>query len=120
RLVSENLQMPDDVGTGMGIFLMPGIIHTYGVSQPVGGSGKLSESVVRCIEHSGGEVRCNSEVKRILVSGGRATGVEMTDGEQIMANDAVIGAIHPHRLRQFVTGIAEPVLKRAERATLAT
>lgn len=119
RLVSENLQMPDELGTGMGIFLMPGIIHTYGVSQPEGGSGKLSESLVRCIEHYGSEVRCNSEVTRIVVSGGVAKGVELASGEQIMARDGVIGAIHPHRLRQFVTGIKEPILKRAEKAALA-
>jgi phytoene dehydrogenase-like protein len=119
RLVSENLQMPDELGTGMGILLMPGIIHTYGVSQPVGGSGKLSDALVRCIEYYGGEVRCNSEVTRILVSSGVATGVELADGEQIKARDAVIGAIHPHRLRQFVSGVHEPVLKRAEKTALA-
>ena len=49
KLITENIQMPDELGTGMGLFLMPGIIHTYGVSQPVGGSGKLSEALVRCI-----------------------------------------------------------------------
>jgi phytoene dehydrogenase-like protein len=119
RLVSENLQMPDELGTGMGIFLMPGIIHTYGVSQPVGGSGKLSEALVRCVEYYGGEVRCNSEVTRILVSNGRATGVELADGEQIIARDAVIGSMHPHKLRQFVSGVHEPVLKRAEKAALS-
>ncbi|MFP3747801.1 NAD(P)/FAD-dependent oxidoreductase, partial [Achromobacter sp. SIMBA_011] len=37
RLVSENLQAPNELGTGMGVLLMPGIIHTYGVSQPIGG-----------------------------------------------------------------------------------
>lgn len=119
RLVSENLQMPDELGTGMGIFLMPGIIHTYGVSQPIGGSGKLSDALVRCVEHYGGEVRCNSEITRILVSGGRATGVELADGQQIKARDAVIGSMHPHKLRQFVTGVHEPVLKRAEKAALS-
>ncbi len=119
RLVSENLQMPDELGTGMGLFLMPGIMHTYGVSQPVGGSGKLSEALVRCIESHGGEVRCSAEVRRILVSGGRAVGIELADGEQIRARDAVIGAIHPQRLRQFVEGVPAPVLQRAERTSLA-
>lgn len=119
RLVSENLQAPNELGTGMGVLLMPGIIHTYGVSQPIGGSGKLTESLVRCIEDMGGEVRCNAEVQKILTSNGRAVGVEMTDGEKIMAKDAVIGAIHPHVIRKFVEGVPEPVLKRAERATLA-
>lgn len=119
RLVSENLQAPNELGTGMGVLLMPGIIHTYGVSQPIGGSGKLTESLVRCIESHGGEVRCNAEVAQILTSGGRATGVRMSDGEQIMARDAVIGAIHPHVIRKFVQGVPEPVMQRAERATLA-
>jgi phytoene dehydrogenase-like protein len=119
RLVSENLQCPDDLGTGMGVLLMPGIIHTYGVSQPVGGSGKLSEALVRCIEAHGGEVRCNAEVARVLTSAGRATGVRLCSGEEIFARDAVIGALHPHVIRRFVDGVAEPVMKRAERATLA-
>ena len=119
RLVSENLQHPNELGTGMGVLLMPGIIHTYGVSQPIGGSGKLTESLVRCIESMGGEVRCNAEVAQILTSGGRATGVRMRDGEQILAKDAVIGAIHPHVVRKFVEGVPEPVLKKAERTQLA-
>jgi phytoene dehydrogenase-like protein len=119
RLVSENLQLPDELGTGFGLYLMPGLMHGYGVSQPVGGSGKLSESLVRCIEHHGGEVRCNSEVTKILTSGGRATGVRLSTGEEFKAADGVIGAIHPHRLRAFLEGVPGPVLDRAERATLA-
>jgi phytoene dehydrogenase-like protein len=98
---------------------MPGIIHTYGVSQPIGGSGKLTESLVRCIEAHGGEVRCNAEVAKITTSGGRATGVLLSDGERIDARDAVIGALHPHVVRRFVEGVPEPVLERAERAKLA-
>jgi len=119
RLVSENLQLPDELGTGFGLYLMPGLMHGYGVSQPVGGSGKLSESLVRCIEHHGGEERCKSEVTKILTSGGRATGVRLSTGEEFKAADGVIGAIHPHRLRAFLEGVPEPVLDRAERATLA-
>jgi len=119
RLVSENLQHPNELGTGMGVLMMPGIIHTYGVSQPVGGSGQLSQALVRCIESDGGEVRCNAEVKRILVSHGRASGVELTHGERLHAKDAVIGAIHPHLVRRFVEGVPESVLERAERTQLA-
>ncbi|MBT9386780.1 hypothetical protein KM176_23250 [Pseudooceanicola sp. CBS1P-1] len=50
KLVSENLQLPDELGTGMGIFIMPGIIHTYGMSQPLGGSDGLTDALVRCLE----------------------------------------------------------------------
>jgi phytoene dehydrogenase-like protein len=119
RLVSENLQLPDELGTGFGMFLMPGLMHGYGVSQPIGGSGKLTEALVRCIEHYGGEVRCNAEVRKVLTSGGRAVGLELATGEQFKAKDAVIAALHPHVLRKFVDGVPEPVLQRAERTTLA-
>jgi phytoene dehydrogenase-like protein len=119
RLVSENLQMPDELGTGMGYFLMPGIIHTYGVSQPIGGSGKLSEALARCLEAYGGEIRTDAEVARVKVSGGKASGIIMEDGEEIIAKDCVIGAIHPHKLRQFVSETPAPILHRAERTVMA-
>lgn len=119
RAVSENLQLPDELGTGMGTIMFTALMHTYGVSQPYGGSGKLSESMVRAIEATGGEIRLNAEIKKILVSGGRAVGVELMDGEKIMAKDAVLGSMHPHKIRQFVDGVPEPVLKRAEKASLA-
>ena len=120
RLVSENLQLPDELGTGFGLHVMPGLMHGYGVSQPVGGSGKLTEALVRCISHYGGEVRCNCEVRKVLVSGGRAAGLELSTGEQFRAKDAVIAALHPHVLRKFVDGVPDRVLQRAERTTLAT
>lgn len=120
KLVTENLQLPDELGTGLGIYLMPGIIHTYGVSQPVGGSGGLTDALVRCVEYYGGTVRCNAEVSKIMISSGRATGVQLSDGEQIKAKDAVIGAIHPHRLAQFIEGLSDGVRQRAERVNTST
>jgi phytoene dehydrogenase-like protein len=120
RMVTENLQMPDELGTGMGAFVMPGIIHTFGCSMPRGGSGELSKSLVRALEHFGGAVRVNAEVKRVIVSSGKAVGLELMDGETIMAKDGVIGAIHPHRLRKYVSETPEPVLARAERVTQST
>ncbi len=120
RMVTENLQMPDELGTGMGAFVMPGIIHTFGCSMPMGGSGELSKSLIRALDHFGGEVRLNAEVARVIVSGGKAVGLELADGERLMAKDGVIGAIHPHKLRQFVQETPEPVLQRAERVTQST
>ncbi len=120
RMVTENLQMPDELGTGMGAFLMPGIIHAYGCSMPKGGSGQLSKALVRAIEHFGGEVRCNAEVKRVLVSSGKAVGLELVDGQTFMSKEGVIGAIHPLVLRKFVAEAPEPVLQRAERVTQST
>lgn len=120
KLVSENLQLPDEIGTGMGIFIMPGIIHTYGVSQPVGGSGGLTDALVRCFADLGGELRLNAEVGKIIVESGQAKGVRLTTGEEIRARDGVIGAIHPHVLGKFVDGLDAGVEARAKAVTLST
>ncbi len=117
RGVAEALINPDDLGTGIAALLSNAVLHTYGGASPKGGSGKLSESLVKCIEHYGGEVRCSAEVSRVIVSSGKATGLELTSGETFMAKDGVIGAIHPHVLDKFVEGVPEPVVKRAKRVT---
>ncbi|WP_120429713.1 phytoene desaturase family protein [Acinetobacter baylyi] len=119
RVLAENLQLPDELGTGMGLYVFVGIMHTYGVSQPVGGSGKLSEALERCFKHYGGEIRLNAEVKKVITSNGQATGVEMSDGEKIYAKDAVIGALHPHVIDRFIHGLDENVIHRAKKATLS-
>jgi phytoene dehydrogenase-like protein len=50
-----------------------------------GGMGSLSEALQRSIEDKGGEIRLGTPVKRILVEGGRAVGVELRGGEEIRA-----------------------------------
>lgn len=114
KLVSENLQLPDDLGTGMGIFLMPGIIHKWGVSQPVGGSGGLTDALVRCFEDQGGEIRYNAEVDKVLIESGEAVGLRLNDGEEIRSKEGVVAALHPHVLSKFVEGIDEAVDRRAK------
>jgi phytoene dehydrogenase-like protein len=111
-------QFPDDMGTGLALLLSPPFIHKYGVGLPVGGSGDLSKALGRCIEHHGGAVITNCEVTKVLAKGGRAIGLVTTSGEQYLAKDAVIAAIHPHHLDRFVDGLEPNLLARAKR-TLA-
>jgi hypothetical protein len=108
RLVSENLQLPDELGTGFGMFLMPGLMHGFGVSQPVGGSGKLSPKRW-CAASSTMAARCAAMPKSPGPDVGRPRQRSgALGGEQFNARDAVIGAIHPHVLRKFVAGVPEP------------
>lgn len=119
RVLAENLQLPDDLGTGMGLYVFLGIMHKYGVSQPVGGSGKLSEALERCCKHYGAEIRLQAEVSKVLCSGGRAIGVQLDSGEQIFAKQAVIGALHPHVIDRFIDGLDAALVQRAKNSTLA-
>ena len=51
----------------------------------LGGSARLAEALVNAIREHGGEVRTGVELKQILVHNGKATGVELADGERIAA-----------------------------------
>lgn len=64
----------------------------WGVHFPIGGTGALVRGLVSLIEGLGGEVRCNAEVRQILVDQGRARGVELASGEKIAADVVVSNA----------------------------
>lgn len=69
------------------------MIHRSGVKRPRGGSGALTQALARCLESHGGEVRLSSEVKKIEVMGGRATGrITLADDEQLSARRVVANA----------------------------
>jgi len=50
-----------------------------------GGMGSLSEALARAIQARGGEVRLKAAVRRIIVTDGVATGVELKSGECLTA-----------------------------------
>ncbi len=73
-------------------FAMHAIVaHHYfeGASYPVGGSGRIAETVAPVIERSGGKVVVNAEVSEILLKQNRAIGVRMVDGREFWARTIV-------------------------------
>ncbi|UQA61884.1 phytoene desaturase [Polyangium aurulentum] len=64
----------------------------WGVHFPIGGTGALVKGLVKLIEGQGGQVRCNAEVKRIVLNGRKARGVELVNGERIDADVVVSNA----------------------------
>jgi phytoene dehydrogenase-like protein len=68
---------------------------------PRGGSGSLTDALVRFIEHHGGNVVCNRHVRRLVLEGGRCAGVETDDGEHYLARSAVLSSIHVKHLAKM-------------------
>ncbi|MGK7939702.1 MAG: phytoene desaturase family protein [Crocosphaera sp.] len=64
----------------------PGVVLDY----PLGGSGALVSALIRGLEKFGGQIRCSSHVKEIVVENKRAVGVRLSTGEIIRAKKAVI------------------------------
>jgi phytoene dehydrogenase-like protein len=107
-------------GTGGMLYLATAVAHTQEESGVHGGAQAFADALGACIEHHGGEIRTDSLVRRINVSGGRATGVELASGERIEANKAVIGSIHPHLLGDVVEGLDDDLLVEARRCELSS
>jgi phytoene desaturase len=64
----------------------------WGVHFALGGTGRLVEGLVKLIEGQGGKVRCNQEVREIIVKDGAARGVQLASGESIAADLVVSNA----------------------------
>jgi phytoene desaturase len=74
----------------------------WGVWFPMGGTGALVRGMVGLIEGHGNRVVCNTEVARIEVDGGRATGVTLADGTRIAADIVISNADSAWTYRHLV------------------
>ncbi len=60
-----------------------GSVGAWGFAR--GGMGAITQALRRSFEDAGGEIRAGKGVARILVTNGRTTGVELDDGEVLLA-----------------------------------
>jgi len=62
-----------------------------------GGSHRVSNALLKSVFENQGQIRTGVQIKRIIVEGGEAKGVELEDGTQLMANKAVVSTIDTHK-----------------------
>jgi len=74
----------------------------------VGGSQQLAHGLRSAVEAHGGVVQTDMEVKRILVRGNKAVGIEMQDGRRIEAAKAVVTNVEPKK--SFLRMVGEEFL----------
>ena len=89
---------PDNAVSGFMTQVIACAVQLGGMPVPVGGGVRLVEALEGIVRDAGGDLRTNAEVARITVSGGRAVGVVLADGETIGATRAVIAGVTPTRL----------------------
>jgi len=113
KWIAEGMCNPRMVGTAATLYFLTAVAHTQEETAVVGGTQGISDSLVRCIEHHGGEIRTNTWVKRVVMSAGKTVGVELDDGEIIKAKKSVVASIHPHLLGEYIEGLDEDMLQEA-------
>jgi phytoene desaturase len=74
----------------------------WGVHFAVGGTGAIVDALVRLIEELGGKLHLNSEVKEILIEGGRAVGVRLADGIEHRADHVISNAEAAYTYTQLI------------------
>ena len=88
---------------------MCSLAQNVGFPVPEGGAGELTAALVRRLESLGGRVLCNREVRRILVRHGRATAVQTADGEEVVANRAILADVGaPQLYHDLLADLALP------------
>jgi phytoene dehydrogenase-like protein len=90
-------------------------IELGGMPVPRGGGVKLVEALAGIVRDAGGACETGRDVERILVSGGRATGVLTADGEEIEAARAVLANVTPQQLYGDLLGAGGHVAAEARR-----
>lgn len=96
--------------------------HAFGQSNGVkgawghaiGGMGAITQAMARSATAAGAQIRTDAGVRRVLVEGGRAVGVETLQGERITAR-AVVSNLNPKLLYQQLLGAGEVPAATRER-----
>ena len=69
--------------------LINALERRFGVYSAMGGTGAIVQGMVKLLDERGVPVRCNAEVRQVVIENGRATGVELAGGERLRADIVV-------------------------------
>jgi phytoene dehydrogenase-like protein len=98
---------PDQATSGFMNQVIAVAVQEGGMPIPRGGGAKLAEALVRLIRDRGGVCETDRDVERVLVRGGRAVGVRLTDGETVTAERAVVASVTPTQLYERLLADAD-------------
>jgi phytoene dehydrogenase-like protein len=95
---------PEGAGSAIFGWLLAMLGQSYGFPVPVGGAGKLTESMASRLAARGGTVRLASPVESIEVQDGVAVAVRLAGGERIRARRAVLADVPAPTLFRSLVG----------------
>lgn len=96
RLAAELSTPPSQKNMAVGSIMMS-LRHDPGMARPKGGTGALTQALVRCVQALGGTIRTEQQVDQVLVNDGCAVGVRLVNGQEYRA-DMVVSSLDAQRL----------------------
>ncbi len=98
RLAAEIGAPPSQKGTTSGLMMLA-MRHGEGIARPRGGTGALTDALVKLVKSKGGDILCDRSVKEVIVDDrNRAVGVRVARGEEYRASKGIISNIDVQRL----------------------
>lgn len=84
---------PESAISGVFGWLLAMLGQEHGFPVPAGGAERLVDALVARLEACGGVLRCAAPVRSVIVREGRACGVRLADGDEVMARRAVLADV---------------------------
>ena len=97
RLAAEIGAPPSQKGITAGLMMLA-MRHHPGMARPKGGTGALTQALVKLVTAKGGKILTEQMVEEVIVEDNRAVGVKVKGGVEYRANRAVISNIDVRRL----------------------
>ena len=89
-----------------GLFAMiPYTEHAHGIYHVMGGLSEIPKAFAKVAREEGAEIHTSCGVKRVLLEGGKARGVELESGETVACDDVVINADFGHAMTTLFPGV---------------
>lgn len=82
--------------------------HAYGIYHATGGVHKISEAMAKIIDECGGKIEFGTVVKEVIINKGIASGVLLSDGRKIEADDVILNADFAHAMLHLVKESERP------------
>ncbi|HTS73643.1 MAG TPA: NAD(P)/FAD-dependent oxidoreductase [Gaiellaceae bacterium] len=89
---------PDAAASGFMTQVIGFAVQEGGMPIPRGGGARLVDALVRLIADRGGACETGRDVEKVLVRDGRAAGVRLAGGDEVLARRAVIANVTPTQL----------------------
>ena len=96
---------PESPGGAIYGLVLVGLAQTVGYPVPEGGSGSLTEALVRRLRSKGGQLECGMKAERVVLRGGRAAAVRTADGREHPARRAVLADVGAPQLYEELVGL---------------
>lgn len=97
RLAAEIGAPPSQKGITAGLMMLA-MRHHPGMARPKGGTGALTQALVKLVQAKGGKILTEQMVQEVIIEDNQAVGVRVSGDKEYRANKAVISNIDVRRL----------------------